>query len=272
MSCPRIPLTRVAGATLLVTALFGCSDVSTGPTARDLTIQETLDVAAVTGDAVVEDIQMMGLHEAALGHGVLVLPRLGRWLESNCRFTASTGRFACPDLRFGPFTIARSFQLLDANGQPQAAYDRLTTASANFVTTVSASISRSQFDATYSRHRDLTVSGLLGGGTTHTFNGTGAGSVSSHHTGGGAARSYSMTSTMMLTNVVVPVPWRVGGWPRSGTITRQVSYSREGARGEGRSGTRVVTITFNGTELVPMTVNGAPFTLDLATGKVVPRG
>jgi hypothetical protein len=46
-----------------------------------------------------------------------------------------------------------------------------------------------------------------------------------------------------------------------------VTFSRDRGPAQGRSGTRTVTVTFNGTQYVPMTVNDRAFTLDLATGR-----
>ena len=77
-----------------------------------------------------------------------------------------------------------------------------------------------------------------------------------------------MTSATTVSDVVLPFPYAPGAWPLSGTIVRQVSFSRDG-RGRGRSGSRTVTVTFNGTQFVPMTVNERSFTLDLATGRPV---
>ncbi|MDQ3697739.1 MAG: hypothetical protein M3373_06910 [Gemmatimonadota bacterium] len=261
-------LTRAIGAAALMAALVACGDESTSPSDSDLEALESVDVAAVTADAFAEDVSLMNTQEGALGQPTVDAGRTGAW-ENNCTYNATTGRFDCPGISRNGLTIARSFQLLDANGQPQSAYDAITTASASFLTTVAGAVARNGFNATFSRQRNINVTGLAGQETTHTFNGSGSNaSTQSQHIGGGISRSYSMTIATTITNVVIPVPRVEGSWPLSGTITRQVAFSRDGARGQGRSGSRTVTITFNGTQFVPMTVGEHTFTLDLATGEV----
>jgi hypothetical protein len=58
----------------------------------------------------------------------------------------------------------------------------------------------------------------------------------------------------------------------SGTVTRQIAGSGTVVKdGVTRTFTlsKIVTITFNGTRLVPMSIGGVAFTLDLFTGKAV---
>lgn len=264
----RSSLTRTLGIAAIAAAA-ACSDSTTAPAERDLVNQESLDVAAVAGDAIAEDVSMMHTQEGALGQPVVDAQWTGPW--QSCTFAAASGRFTCPDVTRGGVTISRSYQLLDASEQPQSAYDAQSTASASFTSSMSGTVARQQFQGTISRQRTITVSGLLGDESTHVINGTGATATThSRHTAGGISRSYAMSASLTISDVVVPVPRAAGAWPLSGTITRQVSFTREGARGMGRSGTRTVTVTFNGTQLVPMTVNGEQFTLDLATGRATP--
>ncbi|HEU4564498.1 MAG TPA: hypothetical protein VFS05_07615 [Gemmatimonadaceae bacterium] len=264
----RPSLARTLGIAAIAAAA-ACGDSATSPTERDLTNQESLDVAAVAGDAIAEDVSMMNTQEGALGQPVVDAQWTGPW--QSCTFQPSSGRFACPDVTRGGITISRSYQLLDGAGQPQPAYDAATTASATFTSSMTGSVARQRFQATISRQRTITVSGLLGDESTHVINGTGATAATrSRHTEGGISRAYSMSSSLLISDVVVPVPRAAGEWPLSGTITRQVTFTREEARGTGRTGTRTVTVTFNGTQLVPMTVNDIHFTLDLATGTITP--
>lgn len=256
-------LTALAAA--LVAA--ACSDRS-APTGADASPQENFDVATFVGDAVAEDISLFRTQEGAFGVPSADAFFTGEW-RNNCTYSAATGRFTCPVLTHEGRTIARSFQLLDAAGHPQAAYDPVTTASANFVSTITGSVARNDFSASFSRERNVTISGLAGNETQHTVNGSGTSSTArTRHTADGATRTYSMTASVTITNVVVPFPRTRGAWPLSGTITRQVSFTREASTGQQRSGTRIATVTFNGTQFVPLVVGGRTFTLDLATGKV----
>jgi len=56
-------------------------------------------------------------------------------------------------------------------------------------------------------------------------------------------------------------------YPLSGTITRDINVSVTGGGRADRTKHREVVITFNGTNLVTMTVNGEAFEVDLSTRK-----
>ncbi|MEJ7811119.1 MAG: hypothetical protein WKG32_11970 [Gemmatimonadaceae bacterium] len=261
MSRTRQPL--VAASALLL-AIAACSNDSTAPSTSD---QESADVAAVVGDATAEDVSLLITHEGLFGQVSSDARRTGPW-QGNCPYDAASTRFICPTNSREGLTVSRSYQLRDASGQPQSAYSATTTASANFVATLAASVARDNFTATYSRQRNITVSGLAGAETQHIINGSGSTSNSrSRHTDAGAARSYSMSSSMTIVDLVIPVPRAADSWPLSGAITHQVAASRDRAQGDPQSRTRTATVTFNGTQFVPLVVGDRTFTLDLATGK-----
>ena len=258
---------RAIGGVLMF-ALAACSD---SPTGSGVQIDEmaTADVAAVAGDQTFEDVSAMRHHQGAFGAPLATLPRFGAWSD-DCTFDPVSARFTCPEITHGGFAHSRSYQLLDEHGAPQSEYDAIATASASIMATTSGSAARGAFSATFTRQRTFTVSGLLGAETTHSWSGTGSATHSrTRHTDGGLTRSYAMTGSSTVTDVVLPFPPSVDGWPLSGSIVRQVSFSRDVGPGSGNSGSRTVTVTFNGTQLVPMTVNGREFTLDLATGRPV---
>jgi hypothetical protein len=260
----RVRLSAFLGAAVLAAA---CGDDPTQPRAESVQ-QESFDVATVVGDAVAEDVSLIRMHEGAFGVPTFDASFTGEW-RNDCTYSPTTGRFTCPVRTRDGRTISRSYQLLDASGRPQAAYDPVTTASANFVSTISGSVARGGFSATFSRQRNITVTGLAGSETQHTINGTGSSSTTrSRHTADGVTRSYSMTSTDAIVNVVIAFPRTQGSWPLSGTITRQVTFSGQSTAGHARSGTRTATVTFNGTQFVPLVVGDRTFTLDLATGKI----
>ncbi|MGI9078034.1 MAG: hypothetical protein ACR2G6_12015 [Gemmatimonadaceae bacterium] len=254
-------------ATAGILVLAACSD-ATNP-GNSSPLLETLDVATVAGDAAAEYVSLMRTQAGAFGGLTSDATRTGAWRQ-DCTYSSITGRFACPDNTRGGITLSRSFALLDAQGQPQSAFDAITTASANFVTTISGVVVRENFSATFSRERNITVSGLAGNESTHVINGIGATSnTRSRHSDDGPERSYAMTETTSIVNVVVPFPHASGAWPISGTITRQISISRDGEQGGPRIRSRTAMVTFNGTQFVPIVVGDRSLTLDLATGKIV---
>jgi hypothetical protein len=259
---------RLAWTAALMTVLSACSDSPTAP-AFDAAELASADIAALAGDGTFEDVSAMRHHQGAFAPFPGPLPRFGVW-TNDCAYDAGTEAFICPTRSNAGVTHTRSYRLFDAGGASQSAYDAITTASASFTSSTSGSATRQGFSATYTRQRAFTVSGLAGDEATHTWNGTGSASHSrTQHADGGLTRSYGMTASTTVTAVVLPFPPAADAWPLSGTIVRQVTFSREGARGPGRDGARTVTVTFNGTQFVPMTVNDRAFTLDLATGRPV---
>jgi hypothetical protein len=131
-------------------------------------------------------------------------------------------------------------------------------------------VSRENWSATVDRHRNLTATGLTGMETERTWNGTGNGTVArSKHTDGGETRTYNITYTTGFNAVIVPVPHTADSWPISGSITRQMTIKIEGGPRDGQTVDRTVTVTFNGTQFVPITINGKTFTFDLKTRKII---
>ena len=248
---------------------IACRDSGTevpGPTPDELV---ATDIAVVTGDAAYEDVGVVYAQLAAFNVPTGDIGRVAG-LESPCPYDATSGRFICPVRTAGGRTVARSYAFHDAEGVPQAAYDAVTTASANFRSTMTGAVQRDQWSATIAHERDITASGLAGAETQHTINGVGSSSQTRSRHADGGVRSYSMSSVATFADVVVPFPRARGAWPVSGTITRQVTATREG---DERSGTftRTSVTTFNGTRFATLTIGDRQFTLDLASGRVQRR-
>lgn len=237
--------TTLFGTALAVTLLSACSVDSTGlsPAAESLL---NADVATITADAAAQDVELMrgpGGGPFALG----LLARLGAW---DCN------RETRPN-----FDVTRTCTYKDAAGNPQSAYDPVTTASVIVHAAVSGELERGRWSATVDRVRDLTVTGLAGAETEMTWNGTGSGAVTRVRVAeDGTTRRYEMNTTATITNVVIPVPRTATSWPKSGTISKKVVVKRA----DGTTVERVVTITFNGTQTATVTVNGDTFEFDLS--------
>ena len=74
-----------------------------------------------------------------------------------------------------------------------------------------------------------------------------------------------MSSTSVIEDVVHPVPRTDDAWPLSGTITRNVTINIVDGPDGDVTKSRTVVITFNGTNLATMTVDGESFEVDLST-------
>ena len=229
---------RISGLGLLATiALAGCSDANAPNTDDAL----DADVAMVAADAVLEDIQ-------AMNSGI------GGFGSSPAMFSAAP-----------PTERSRTITFLDADGNAQDAYDAELTASINVVIDMSGEVTRDTWTATIERHRDMVITGLLGDETSRTWNGTGSGSVQgSRHSDESGDRSYNMSSTSVITDVVRGLPRADNPYPLSGSITRDISITIVNGPNGDETRTRTVVITFNGTQFATLTINGETVEVDLA--------
>ncbi|SVA76514.1 uncharacterized protein METZ01_LOCUS129368 [marine metagenome] len=231
---------------LLVVA--ACTDVSGPASPSDRLLNR--DVAMVAADAALEDLS-----------DLVELMMAGALAAS----TETTDRSS---------TRTRTVSYYDADGNEQDSHDPLTTASIHVVIEGSFEASRGAgWTASGTRARDLMITGLEGENTTRTTNGNGAGTrTKSRHTDDDGVRTYDMTATSVIDNVVHEVRGRGvardrDAYPLSGTITRDINVSVTGGGRADRTKHREVVITFNGTNLVTMTVNGEAFEVDLSTRK-----
>ncbi len=223
--------------TLGVLALAACSD-TVGPDAVEDSL--TLDVAMISADAAIDELDDMGL---LFGPGAVLAP-------------------SGADTR----TVTHTATFFDADGNEQASRDPLTTASIHLVIEASHEFSRDSWTATGTRSRDLMITGLEGEETTRTVNGTGSATVTgSQHSDEDGTRTYDMVSTSVIDNVVHPVPRTDDSWPLSGTITRMVTVTIVNGPNGDVTKSRTVVITFNGTNLATMTVGDDTFEIDLST-------
>ena len=232
-----------------------CSDsATTEPGANQAFL--TADLATASADAVGEEIEMMGGPGGRFNIGLFGA------------FSGPFGAFAardlgCRSLNNPALQVVRTCTFQDANGAVQDTYDPLTTAQARIQTSVSAERSRENFEASFTRTTDHTASGLAGTETTRTWNGTGTEIVTnSRHTEAQGTRAYTLSTNTSTNNVVVPVGQQPG-WPLSGSITRVITGEITAGPNAGQTFSRTVTVTFNGTSTVTMTVGDETFTVDL---------
>ncbi len=238
-------------ATLLMLSAAACStDSTTSPQlSAAANALVNADVAMVTADAVGEDVELMRGPGGNFGLGL----------------AADRGRFECNDVSRPNYTVERTCTFKDAAGNVQTAYDSLTTASVLVVASVTGEMTRGPMSMTVDRDREFTVTGLAGSETTATWNGTGTGTLQRVRTSeDGTVRQYDMSYTVRRTNVVLPVPRTATSWPVSGTVTKSVTVKFTGGPNDGKTVTREVVVTFNGTATPTATINGEPWELDLA--------
>jgi hypothetical protein len=269
----RFSLRRASSAIALATVVAACGDSagSTEPTDTSPVAQAvTLDVATVAGDAAKEDAETFKVNRGAFGIAQATdFERFSRW--DPCPFDATSKRFVCVERSRGPFTYNRSYAYADSAGAAQSSYSATLTGSANFKWSVAGTITKDRWNGSMSRNRDITVSGLLGANSTVIVNGTGAAERSRtvfRQDSSGLSRSYDMQSSTVIANVVTPAIALPDAFPASGTVTRNFTVTKTGVVNGETTFTRNSVVTFNGTQFVPLVVNGKEFTLDLVTGDV----
>ena len=228
---------RLTGAMLLsgMFALTACSE-STGP---DQLVDEALneDVALIAADGALADLEVM---------------------------TTPAFVFGTPGPQMVEPMRDRTVSWYVEAGAAMARYDALLTASGQIEASFSRSATREGWSASVDRRRSLTVTGLLGEETQRTWNGSGSGDVSgSRHVDGKGSRSYEMSYTSEMSDVVRAVDRQAQPWPLSGTITRMVEATRTDAEGTVQTRTRTTVLTFNGTQTATLTVDGEVFEVDL---------
>lgn len=243
----------------LALGAIACNGQGTGPSiVADPRLDR--DVALTAGDGAAQDLVLMGASGGNFGPG-LAPPA-----------AAVAGPFGCGTIEMEHLIVSRTCTFKDANGATQQSYDPKTTASIAIHFHLAGEITRDDWTAEVDRTRDLVVSGLLGVETTRTWNGTGNGTATRTKHSDGEQRQYDITSTLTVTNVVVEIPRITNPWPLSGTISKHLVIKVIGGPNDGKTFDRTVTITFNGTQLVPIQVNGKTFTFDLKTRKIVSNG
>jgi len=235
-------ITSVLAVAVVMLAACG-TDEPTGASSEPLL---NADLATVAADAAAQDVELMrgpGVGPFAMGLGV------------------HAGSFDCTREARSQFQVERTCTFKDAAGATQPSYDPLTTASVAVHAELSIEINRGPWSGSVERVRDLTVSGLAGNETEMTWNGSGSAETKRVRvTGDGVERRYELTSATTITNVVIPVPRTSTSWPKSGSIASTVHVLLP----DGTERERLVTVVFNGTQFVQVTVNGETFEFDLA--------
>jgi hypothetical protein len=241
----RDMLFAVAG---LLIAASGCS-TSTSPSktaAVDAALSEVGSAQSVVSTAVVAG--------GAVMPSTTVAPSTSR-----CPYDSGTGHFVCSSVTMSGLTLTTWYELLDASGQRQAAFNSSTTAAIHTVMDMSGTLTSgtSLGNVEMTRHSDQTLSGLLTG--SHVLNGTGT--STSSFAAGGSTTSTSESDTII--NLVLPAANATAKWPLSGSINTMLNP------GGGSGGTALqTTLTFNGTSVATMvtTIGGVTqtCTIDLA--------
>lgn len=258
------------GALTCAVILGACTKDTTGPdTATPLL---TADVAVVTADAAGEDVDIMREPVGFPSLAPELVPGGGDLNPANCTYNTTTQRVVCPPFtRDNGLVVNRSYMFFDANNVVQQAFDALLTAKANVQSHIAGVKTVGHWSATIDRLRDMTVTGLAGDEAQRTWNGTGTSTATrSRHTDDGD-RSYDVSCTLSVVDVVVPVEHGADRFPLSGTITRVCTITFTQGPRNGQTVTRTAVVTFNGTQTATLTIGDKTFDIDLKSRTRTPR-
>jgi len=248
-----------AAALLMTVGAVACSTDMAGPPALD-DAQINADIAATSGEAVASQVAGFGDNVAAAGSFSMISPSYNVNIGSGSKAslngisptcTYASGRYTCSATTEQGLSVTRSFAFYDANGTTVQTWDPAVVESVNFQAQMDGDFSQGLvWMASVHRTADLTVSGLISSAPQRTWNGTGTGNESISHIGLDGIRSLSGTSSLTVTNVVMPGKDATSQIPLSGTIAIDVDYtaSLQGATGSvSKEVTRHVAVTFDGT-------------------------
>ena len=228
------------------------------------------EVALVTADGVFQDLDLIqdpGLQSLGFqGIGLTASP--GQ--NGQCQPLGTGGGFQCSSMNRDGFTFDRTASFFDVAGNPMDAFVRGETDKIHLVVDAYGSRENTFWSASIERHRDFTLEGLTT--SLHTAKGTRTELVNrSRDPLEGETRTYSMSGSSIITDVVHRLPRSEYPYPLSGSIAREVHVVV--MEGDEVLGQRDMTafVIFNGTQFATMTVNGETFQIDLAQRHVQGR-
>lgn len=237
-------------AVALATLAAACgSDSSTGPKVQPVTLDQALSELSSPA---------LSATAASFDGGLPALPTLA---ASRCPFQAVSQSFACAPLVISGLTVTQSFTLLDGSGTAQSAFDQATTSAVRANTAFAGTLRSGADSVAVDGQQQLTLSGLRE--AIHTLDGT----STVHIVALGSDVPFESTVTTTITGLKLQPPTSDGThpWPKAGTIVVQTATNI----GNVPPAVIRVTVTFNGTSKVAVTIAGpgvsTSCTLDLAS-------
>jgi hypothetical protein len=184
-----------------------------------------------------------------------------------CSFNAAALIYSCTKSADGK-SVVKSYQFLDAAGNPMEKFVKGTTESIHYLVRSDASESKDNSSSVSHSLRDLTVSGFLG--PNRIWNGFGTNADTSSHKEELSSRKYTGLSVDTLKAVTFVDERAAHPYPLSGVAIRVVDYTvvSTGKQIETTTVHKRVVVTFNGTADVPISLGDYSCVLHLDTHKV----
>ena len=184
-----------------------------------------------------------------------------------CSFSAAAQIYSCTKSGEGK-SVVKSYQFLDASGNPMDKFVRGTTESIHYLVKSDGSESKGGYSSVSHSLRDLKVSGFLGPNRIWNGFGSSADTTSRHEEL--SSRKYTGLSVDTLKAVTFVDERAAHPYPLSGVAIRVVDYTvvSTGKELETRTVHKRVVVTFNGTSEVPISLGDYSCVLHLDTHKV----
>ena len=208
--------------TALVATAAACAD-ATAPGGTLTDVMLTRDAGNDAAEATAQDIGVMIGSEALVGLPMASSPQGAT--PGGCSWSAATSRFVCPAVTNPDgLTLERSFAFY-AGGVAQQSYDATATDSINFQGALKGTLSRAGRTVWIDANRTMTVSGLAGTESQRSWSGTGTRIDSAHVTNDDVSRRTRIHSVDQVASVVFALPRSANPWPKSGTITPDITLT-----------------------------------------------
>ncbi|MEA2763312.1 MAG: hypothetical protein QOD47_2596 [Gemmatimonadaceae bacterium] len=165
-------------------------------------------------------------------------------------------------------TVVKSYQFLDASGNPMDTFIRGTTEAIHYLMKTDGSETRDNNRSVIHSLRDATLSGFLG--PNRIWNGFGSSADTTVHTADQSTRTYTGLSVDTLKAVSFLDQRALHPYPLSGEFVRVVDYTvvSTGNQLETLTVHKRAVVTFNGTADVPISLGDYNCVLHLDTHKV----
>jgi hypothetical protein len=185
----------------------------------------------------------------------------------SCSYDAAAFIYSCAKSVEGK-SVVKSYQFLDASGNPMSSFVRGTTEAIHYLLKTDASALRDNAKEVSHSLRDWTVSGFLG--ANRIWNGFGSSADTSSRSEELSTRSYTGLSVDTLKAVAFVDQRAAHPYPLSGSVVRVVDYkvASTGKQVETTTVHKRVVVTFNGTADVPISLGDYSCVLHLDTHKV----
>jgi hypothetical protein len=165
-------------------------------------------------------------------------------------------------------TVVKSYQFLDASGNPMDTFVRGTTEAIHYLMKTDGVETRDNNRSVVHSLRDATLSGFLG--PNRIWNGFGSSADTTVHTADLSTRTYTGLSVDTLKAVTFLDQRALHPYPLSGVFVRVVDYTvvSTGEQMETLTVHKRAVVTFNGTVDVPISLGDYSCVLHLDTHKV----